>query len=98
MTKICHPINLVSVPGKVFEKLINNRLVDHQSNVAMFPDFQYGFRSFQSSADILTVVFDELLGLLGFCILIFFTNLNLMEFWVRYFTFFHFSSVKGSFK
>ena len=90
MTKNYHPINLVSVPGKVVEKLVNTRLVDHQSNVAIFPDFQYGFRSFRSSADILTVVFDELLELSEFCILIFFTNLNLTEFWVRYFTFFTF--------
>ena len=30
MTKRHHPISLLSVVSKIFEKLANNRLVDHQ--------------------------------------------------------------------
>ena len=43
---------------QVFEKLKNNRIVDHLENCGFFSDFQYGFRSSQSTADLLTVVSD----------------------------------------
>ena len=36
---------LVSVVGKVFEKLINNRIVDYLEKSGLFSDFQYGFKS-----------------------------------------------------
>ena len=39
------PVNLLSVVIKVFEKLINNRIVDHLEKCGLFSDFQYGFRS-----------------------------------------------------
>ena len=42
--------------SKVFEKLVNNRIVGHLEKFSLFSDFQYGFRSFQSTADLLTVV------------------------------------------
>ena len=82
----------------VFEKLVNNRIVDHLEKCCLFSDFQYGFRSSPSTADLLTVVSDRIvraynsLGLLelwhliysrllaGFGMLVFFTNLSLMEF------------------
>ena len=51
-----HPVSLLSVVSKVFEKLVNNRIVDHLENCGLFSDFQYGFRSSQSTADLLTVV------------------------------------------
>ena len=54
-----HPVSLLSVVSKVFEKLVNNRVVDYL-NVAFFSDFQYGFRSSQSTADLLTVVCDRI--------------------------------------
>ena len=41
-----HPVSLFSVVSKVFEKLVNNRIVDHVENCGLFSDFQYGFRSF----------------------------------------------------
>ena len=44
----------------VFEKLVNKRLVDHLEECSFFSDFQYGFRS---TADLLTVVSDRILGL-----------------------------------
>ena len=39
------PVSLLSVVSKVFEKLVNNRIVDHLEKCGLFPDFQYGFRS-----------------------------------------------------
>ena len=44
--------------SKVFEKLVNNRIVGHLEKCGLFSDFQYGFRSSQSTADLLTVRFD----------------------------------------
>ena len=46
--------------SKVFEKLVNNRIVDHLDKCGLFSDFQYGFRSSQSTADLLTVVSDRI--------------------------------------
>ena len=40
------PVSLLSVVSKVFEKLVNNRIVDHLEKCCLFCDFQYGFRSF----------------------------------------------------
>ena len=39
------PVSLLSVVSKVFEKLVNNRIVDHIEKCGLFSDFQYGFRS-----------------------------------------------------
>ena len=50
------PVSLLSVVSKVFEKLVNNRIVDHLEKCGLFSDFQYGFRSSRSTADLLTVV------------------------------------------
>ena len=54
-----HTVSLLSVVSKVHEKLINNRIVDHLENCGLFSDFQYGFRSSGSTAD-LTVVSDRI--------------------------------------
>ena len=54
------PVSLLSVVSKVFEKLVNNSLLDHLEKCGLFSDFQYGFRSSQSSADLLTVVSDRI--------------------------------------
>ena len=43
--KNCRPVSLLSVVIKVFEKLVNNRIVDHLEKCGLFSDFQYGFRS-----------------------------------------------------
>ena len=53
------PVRLLSVVSKVFEKLVNNRIVDHLEICGLFSDFQYGFRSSRSTADLLTVVSDR---------------------------------------
>ena len=46
--------------SKVLEKLVNNRIVDHLEKCDLFSDFQYGFRSSRSTADLLTVVSDRI--------------------------------------
>ena len=43
--KKCHPVSLLSVISKVFEKLKNNRIADRLEKCGLFSDFQYGFRS-----------------------------------------------------
>ena len=55
-----HPVSLLSVVSKVFEKLVNNRIVDHLEKCGLLSDFQYGFRSSRSTADLLTVVSDRI--------------------------------------
>ena len=43
-----HPVSLLSVVSKVFEKLVNNRIVDRLclEKCVFFSDSQYGFRPF----------------------------------------------------
>ena len=55
-----HPVTLLSVVSKVFEKFVNNRIVDHLEKCDIFSDFQYGFRSPRSTDDLLTVVSDRI--------------------------------------
>ena len=64
-------VGLLSVVSKVFEKLVNNRIVYHQEKCGLFADFQYGFRSSWSTADLLTVVSDRIARA--------FTGLGLLE-------------------
>ena len=40
-----YPVSLFSVVSKTFEKLVNNKFVDHLEKCGLFSDFQYGFRS-----------------------------------------------------
>ena len=54
------PVSLLSLVSKVFEKLVKIRIVDHLQKSSIFSDFQYGFRSSRSTADILTVVSDRI--------------------------------------
>ena len=53
------PVSLLSVVSKVFEKPVN-RVVDHLQICGLFSDFQYGFRSSRSTADLLKVVSDRI--------------------------------------
>ena len=55
-------ISLLSVVSKVFEKLVNNRIVGDLEKCGLFSDFQYGFRSFGSTAGLLRVVSDRITG------------------------------------
>ena len=54
------PVSLLFVVSKVFGKLVNNRIVDYLEKCDLFSDFQYGFRSSQSTEDLLTVVSDTI--------------------------------------
>ena len=54
------PVSLLSVVSKVFEKLVNNGIVGHLEKRGLFSDFQYGFRSSRSTADLLTVASDRI--------------------------------------
>ena len=58
--KSYHLVSLLSVVSTVFEKLVNNRIVDHLENCGLFSEFQYGFRSSRSTADLLTVASDRI--------------------------------------
>ena len=95
--------------SKVFEKL-----VDRLKKCGLFSDFQYDFRSSQSTADLLTIVPDRTASAFdrsratravpfyiskafdSVCMLVYFTNVNLMEFQVRYLVLFlHLSVIDG---
>ena len=45
---------------KVFEKLVNNRIVDDLEKSGLFSDFQFGFRSSRSTTDLLILVSDKI--------------------------------------
>ena len=49
------PVSLLFVVSKVFEKHVNNKIVHNLEK----SDFQYGFRSSRSNADLLTVLSDR---------------------------------------
>ena len=67
-----HPVSLLSKISKVFQNFVINRIVDHLTKCGLFYDFQFGFRSSRSTADLLTVLCQiELLGFL--------TGLGLLE-------------------
>ena len=53
-------IIIFSVVSKIFEKPVNCRFVDNLDKCELFSDFQYGFRSSWSTADLLTVVSDRI--------------------------------------
>ena len=108
------PVSLLSVVSKVFEKLVNNRIVDHVEKCGLFLVFSMVLGLLDLTADLLTVVSDRNARAFNrsgatravaldrvlsteFVILVFFTNLSLMEFQVRYLALFILFSVIGSF-
>ena len=46
--------------SKVFERLINNKIIDHLEKCGLFSNFQYGFMSSWSTVDFLAVVSDRI--------------------------------------
>ena len=50
-----HPVSLFSVVSEVFEKLLSKRIADDLEKCGLFSDFQYGFRSSQSTSDLIFV-------------------------------------------
>ena len=67
------PVSLLSVVSTIFEKLVNNRIVDQLEKCHLFSDFQYGFKSSQSTADLLTVASDRIAGA--------FSTWYILDFW-----------------
>ena len=56
-----HPASLLSVVSKVFQKFLNNRLVNHPEKCSLSSDFQYDFKSSKSkTTNLLTVVSDRI--------------------------------------
>ena len=53
-------VSLRPVVCKAFEKSVNNTIVDYVEKCGLFSDFQYGFRSSRSTADVLTIVSDRI--------------------------------------
>ena len=56
IAKSCHSVRVLSVVSTIFEKLVNNRLVQRHDKSGIFSDFQYDFRSSRLTADFLKVV------------------------------------------
>ena len=55
-----YPVCFLSVVSQVFEKLVNNSIVDHLEKCGLFSDFQYCSRSSRSTADLLSIVSDRI--------------------------------------
>ena len=72
--KSYRPFSLLSVVIKIFEKLVNNRIVDHLEKSGLFSDFRYGFRSSYQLQIFSQLHLVELLQLL--------TVLGLLELWL----------------
>ena len=53
-----HPVSLLSVVSKVFEKLVKVRLVHHLKKCGLSSGFQFCFRSSRSTADLKKIVSD----------------------------------------
>ena len=102
------PVSLLSAVSKVFEKLVNNKIFDHLDKCDLFSDFQYDFSSSRSTADLLTVVSNRIARTFNrsgatravvldrskaFGMLVYFSNLRLMEFQVKYLALFLLFSV-----
>ena len=111
-----YPISLLSVVSKVFEKLVDNRIVDHLEKCGFFLRSSMVLGLLDQLQIFWQLYLIELLELLtglrllklqqliyprlstGFGMLVFFTDLNLMEFQVRYLALFRLFSVKEGFK
>ena len=113
MAKIYRPLSLISVVSKIFEKFINNRLADHFRNMALFLISTKVSGLLDQLQIFWQLHLIELLGLLiglelwhliylrlsaGCSKLAYFTNLNLMEFQVKYLTLFRVFSVIDGFR
>ena len=110
------PVSPFSVVGKVFEKLLNKKIVDHLEKCGLFFISSMVLGLLDQLQIFSQLYLIELLGLstglgllklwqlicprllTGFGMLVFFTNLSLVEFQVRYLALFLLFSVIGSFE
>ena len=49
------PISLIETLCKVFERIINNRLIMYCEHHNLFNEFQFGFRHSQSTQQVITI-------------------------------------------
>ena len=66
-----HAVSLLFVLSIVFEKLVNNSIVDHLEKCGLFSDFEYGLGLLDQLQILLKLYLIELLGIL--------TGLGLLE-------------------
>ena len=84
-----HPVSPPSVVSKVFEKLVSNRIVEHLDLQIFSQLYLIELLGLLTSLELLELwylIYPRLLT--GFSMLVFFTNLSLMEFQVRYLSLF----------
>ena len=94
----CH-VSLPSLVSKIFEKLVNNRIVlldQLQIFSQLYPIELLGILTELELLELWRVIHPRLLT--AFDMLIFFTNVSLTEFQVRYLALFLFFSVKDDFE
>ena len=115
-TKNYRPVSLLSMVSKVFEKLVNKRIVDHLEKCGLFLISSMVLGLLDQLLIFSQLYLTELLGLLtglgllelwhviyprlltGFGMLVYSTNLSLMEFQVRYLALFLLFSVINDFE
>ena len=61
------PISLLPIISKVFERVINNKIIGYLESSGLLSDKQYGFRHQRSTADLLTVVTERIYRALDRC-------------------------------
>ena len=92
------PVSLLSVVSKVFEKLVNNRIVDHLEKCDLFSDFWMVLGLLDQLQIFSQLYMIKLLGFLTGLGLLELWHLSRMEFQVRYLTLFLLFSVIDGFK
>ena len=56
----CYPVSLLSALCRIFEKLLNNKLINCHKTCSLFSPSQFGFSFSQPTAQILTVASDKI--------------------------------------
>jgi len=54
------PISLLEIPGKIFEKIINDRVKMHMENNGLFNPNQYGFRKGRGTQQAITSIYETI--------------------------------------
>ena len=54
------PISLLEVPGKIFEKLLNQRVAKHMEDGQLYNSFQFGFRSRRGCQDAIALGYEHM--------------------------------------
>ena len=54
------PISLLKVPGKIFEKLLNQRVAKHMEDGQLYNSYQFGFRSRRGCQDAIALGYEHM--------------------------------------